>query len=576
MRAMLAHTDKLASIGLLSAGMAHEMNNPLAYVLNNLVVLHREAKGLLDLVRLYESSRASLERADPECLRQIQDLEGEIDWPYIRENLDAMIDRTRTGVKRVASIVEKMRGLARTSPPQWESVSLAELVENTLEVMRGRLKHQRVEVVVDIQDVTRIECVPDQIGQVLLNLLVNALQAIESTGRQDGGRIVVEGRLRSPWVAISVRDNGPGIEPEHRERLFDPFFTTKPVGEGTGLGLAITHGIVSGHGGRIEVESQAGRRDVLPDPPAPTSQSRPRRREFLDSRPAFRMTKRESHARIKNPGAREKAAGPSHGRPSGSGPRYDDGIRMARPRLASPNPRPPQDPRTLNEPLARNMTRPKHCLLIVDDEPNVCDSVHDLLRREFRVLKAHSAEEGYQIMQQEEVHIVMSDQRMPQISGVELLTKLKARYPQAIRMLFTGFADLESIIAAINQGHIFQFLRKPWQPEDLLSAVRQASFEYDRLEMVAREREQLLEEINGLKDRLSALEIGRPRPQRAHGGRQAAPRAAQRAVRLRPTSVRTFSRMSRRMGKSGDLESNSARGEQFSTQTVPEPYDERV
>ena len=117
----------------------------------------------------------------------------------------------------------------------------------------------------------------------------------------------------------------------------------------------------------------------------------------------------------------------------------------------------------------RIMTRPKHCLLIVDDEPNVCDSVHDLLRREFRVLKAHSAEEGYRLMQEEEVHIVMSDQRMPQISGVELLTKVKARYPQAIRMLFTGFADLESVIAAINQGHIFQFLRKPWQPEDLLA-----------------------------------------------------------------------------------------------------------
>src|SRR3954449_5071755 len=83
----------------------------------------------------------------------------------------------------------------------------------------------------------------------------------------------------------------------------------------------------------------------------------------------------------------------------------------------------------------------KHCLLVVDDEPNVCDSVHDLLRREFRVLKAHSAEEGYKIMQNEEVHIVMSDQRMPQITGVELLAKVKARYPMAIRMLFTGYAD---------------------------------------------------------------------------------------------------------------------------------------
>lgn len=152
------------------------------------------------------------------------------------------------------------------------------------------------------------------------------------------------------------------------------------------------------------------------------------------------------------------------------------------------------------------MPTTRHCVLIVDDEPDVCDSVHNLLRREFRVLKAHSAEEGYRIMQEEEVHIVMSDQRMPQITGIELLTKLKARHPHAIRMLFTGFADLESIIAAINQGHIFQFLKKPWQPEALLAAVRQAALEYDNLETLAVEREQLLEEVSELKDRVSALE----------------------------------------------------------------------
>src|SRR5437899_7139941 len=111
-----------------------------------------------------------------------------------------------------------------------------------------------------------------------------------------------------------------------------------------------------------------------------------------------------------------------------------------------------------------NMPTTRHCVLIVDDEPDVCDSVQDLLRREFRVLKAHSADEGYKLMQEEEVHIVMSDQRMPQITGVELLAKVKSKYPQAVRMLFTGFADLDSIIAAINQGHIFGFLKKPWQP----------------------------------------------------------------------------------------------------------------
>jgi response regulator RpfG family c-di-GMP phosphodiesterase len=152
------------------------------------------------------------------------------------------------------------------------------------------------------------------------------------------------------------------------------------------------------------------------------------------------------------------------------------------------------------------MPAARHCLLIVDDEPDVCDSVADLLRREFRVLKAHSAADGCRIMQQEEVHIVMSDQRMPQITGVELLTKVKSRHPHAIRMLFTGFADLDSIIAAINQGHIYQFIKKPWQPEELLSAVRQAAVEYERLATIAFEREELAREVSELKTRVSTLE----------------------------------------------------------------------
>ena len=137
----------------------------------------------------------------------------------------------------------------------------------------------------------------------------------------------------------------------------------------------------------------------------------------------------------------------------------------------------------------------KHCLLVVDDEPDVCDSVHDLLRREFRVLKATGAEEGLRLLRDEEVHIIMTDQRMPQVTGVDFLTRAKARMPQAIRMLYTGFADLESIIAAINQGHVYQFLRKPWQPEELLEAVRSAAAEYDRLVAVEDERQRLSVEM---------------------------------------------------------------------------------
>jgi DNA-binding NtrC family response regulator len=148
----------------------------------------------------------------------------------------------------------------------------------------------------------------------------------------------------------------------------------------------------------------------------------------------------------------------------------------------------------------------KHCLLIVDDEPHVCDSVHDLLRREFRVLKAHCAEEGYELMRREEVHIIMSDQRMPKISGVELLTQAKSRHPQAIRLLFTGFADLDSIITAINHGQVFRFVKKPWQPEELEEAVRHAAAEYDRLSEAAEERALLRSQLDALHSRVAALE----------------------------------------------------------------------
>src|SRR5262245_22460477 len=121
------------------------------------------------------------------------------------------------------------------------------------------------------------------------------------------------------------------------------------------------------------------------------------------------------------------------------------------------------------------MAKQTHTLLIVDDEPDVGDSVNDLLRREFHVLRARSAAEGMRLMQEHEIHIIMTDQRMPHITGVEFLSKMRIKHPRAVRMLFTGYADLEAIIAAINQGHVFQFLRKPWQPEELVAAVREAA-----------------------------------------------------------------------------------------------------
>jgi DNA-binding NtrC family response regulator len=152
-------------------------------------------------------------------------------------------------------------------------------------------------------------------------------------------------------------------------------------------------------------------------------------------------------------------------------------------------------------------TTKKHTLLVVDDEADVGDSVQALLRREFNVLRARSAEEGLKLMRDNVVHIIMTDQRMPKVTGVELLKSIRAGHPQAIRMLFTGYSDLDSVISAINQGHIFRFLKKPWQPEDLEEAVREAAAEYDRLVETAEVLDKLRMELQQLRERITALEL---------------------------------------------------------------------
>jgi two-component system, NtrC family, sensor kinase len=258
MRAMLVQSEKLASIGLLSAGVAHEINNPLAYVGNNLAVLERDFKGVLAMMECYEQAHPRLQEVAPEQLRKIEELSEDLDWPYVRTNLERMLSRTREGVQRVANIVQNLRGLARTSPPKLESVLIPELIAPALEMIQGRIRRRGVEVVQEHQSTRRVMCVAPQISQVVLNLLVNAIQAVEASGREQGGRIEVKTRAIGDYYAIEIADDGCGIEPDALPRLFDPFFTTKPVGEGTGLGLSISHGIVTGHGGKIEVESTPG------------------------------------------------------------------------------------------------------------------------------------------------------------------------------------------------------------------------------------------------------------------------------------------------------------------------------
>jgi PAS domain S-box-containing protein len=259
LRALVMQHEKLASLGQLSAGIAHEINNPLGFVANNLVVLQWGTRGLLSLMEIYASLREHLAETAPEAVRQLETIEREVDLPFMRANLGQILERTTEGVKRVTSIVKNLRGMARTNPEAFQETNLPELITTTLEMIRGRLRHRNIEVELDYGPHPSLRCISTEICQVLLNLLVNAIQAIEQAGRIEGGRIRVTTRRVDTEAIIEVEDNGCGIPPEDMPRLFDPFFTTKPVGEGTGLGLSITDGIVTGHGGRIEVESQPGK-----------------------------------------------------------------------------------------------------------------------------------------------------------------------------------------------------------------------------------------------------------------------------------------------------------------------------
>jgi DNA-binding NtrC family response regulator len=157
---------------------------------------------------------------------------------------------------------------------------------------------------------------------------------------------------------------------------------------------------------------------------------------------------------------------------------------------------------------------PRPCLLVVDDEPSVCESVRDLLRREFRVLTATGAEEGCRLLREQPVQVLLTDLRMPRVGGVELLEAARASNPEVVGLMFSGFADFESILAAINQGHVFEFLRKPWRPDDLLDAVRRAAAESRRRARAVEEARHLRSEVQTLRARVDQLEseVERLRP----------------------------------------------------------------
>jgi PAS domain S-box-containing protein len=249
----LVQSEKLIALGRMVAGVAHEINNPLTFLTNNFVVLERDVLALRDLLARYQQADDTLREHQPELFRTLTDQAGAIDLPYIKSNLDGLFNRSREGLKRIQQIVKDLRYFARLDEGDLHEINLNTGIESTINIVRGQASKKKVELLVDFGNLPLVTCYPAKINQVVLNLLINAVDACG-----DNGKVTVRTGIGDRGVEIHVIDTGCGIPPAIRDRIFDPFFTTKPPGKGTGLGLSISHGIVEDHGGTIVVESTPG------------------------------------------------------------------------------------------------------------------------------------------------------------------------------------------------------------------------------------------------------------------------------------------------------------------------------
>jgi two-component system, NtrC family, sensor kinase len=251
----LLQSEKMASIGQLAAGVAHEINNPIGYVHSNLGTLQTYMRGLLTLLEAYDRLLLVIPDTLRSAIQPIEEIKARVDYAFLCQDLPQLVDESREGIERVRKIVVDLRDFSHAGNLEndsWVFCDVHRGLQSTINIVWNELKY-KAELRQDFGELPLIECIPSQLNQVFLNLLVNAGHAIA-----DRGTITIATRFENGEAIISVTDSGCGIAPENLARIFDPFFTTKVIGKGTGLGLALSYGIVQKHNGRIEVKSTPG------------------------------------------------------------------------------------------------------------------------------------------------------------------------------------------------------------------------------------------------------------------------------------------------------------------------------
>ena len=255
----LVEQEKMASLGQLTAGIAHEINNPINFVSSNVKPLKRDVELLIDLMTQIEE--IGVRGSTPEeKIKAIANLKSEFDFDYLMEEINFLLKGINEGSSRTAEIVKGLRLFSRVDEDDIKLADIHDGLDSTLIIVNNSLNN-KIQIVKEyLSDLPKIECYPGKLNQVFLNILSNSVYAIKSKfNEENGGIITLKTEVKNNELIIYLSDNGTGMDEATKNKLFEPFFTTKPVGEGTGLGLSIVFNTINKHNGKISVTSEFGK-----------------------------------------------------------------------------------------------------------------------------------------------------------------------------------------------------------------------------------------------------------------------------------------------------------------------------
>ncbi|MCB9480887.1 MAG: GHKL domain-containing protein [Desulfobacteraceae bacterium] len=249
-QSQLVQSEKMASIGQLSAGIAHEINNPLGFIKTNFSTLQQYAQEIIKLLRYYEKLESAKAEKFEDYIKKIHTLKKEMDFEFIKNDIQCIFDETKEGIDRILSIIADLKFFAHRETTEKIPVDIHQCIDSTLNVIHNEIKY-KANIVKEYGKLPKIRCYPQRINQILTNLIINSAQAIQKTGT-----ITIRTFIENNYCVIKISDTGDGIPANIRDKIFDPFFSTKPVGQGTGLGLHVVYDLVKKHSGKIKLESE--------------------------------------------------------------------------------------------------------------------------------------------------------------------------------------------------------------------------------------------------------------------------------------------------------------------------------